>query len=82
VLLARIADLDPERDVARRGMGRTPFAQPRRDNLLSFWAVTRDFVDRYLALYYPDDAAVAGDAVTGDNGARPSEGLPIGQGSR
>jgi arachidonate 15-lipoxygenase len=57
----RIADLDPERDVAYRGMERTPFAQPRRDNLLSFWAVTRDFVRAYLALYYPDDAAVAGD---------------------
>ncbi len=57
----RIADLDPERDVARRGMERTPFAQPRRDNLLSFWAVTRDFVHGYLALYYPDDAAVAAD---------------------
>jgi hypothetical protein len=57
----RIADLDPERDVARRGVGQTPFAQPRRDNLLSFWAVTRDFVRRYLALYYADDVAVADD---------------------
>jgi Lipoxygenase len=57
----RIADLDPERDVARRGMASTPFAQPRRDNLLSFWHVTRDFVHRYLALYYQDDAAVAAD---------------------
>jgi glycine/D-amino acid oxidase-like deaminating enzyme len=41
---SRYADLDPERDVARRGMERTPFAQPRRDNLLGFWSVTRDFV--------------------------------------
>ena len=57
----RIADLDPDRDVARRGMSQTPFAQPRSDNLLSFWRVTRDFVRRYLAEYYPDDAAVAAD---------------------
>ena len=57
----RMADLDPERDVSRRGMERTPFAQPRRDNLLSFWAVTRDFVHRYVDLYYAEDAAVAGD---------------------
>lgn len=58
----RIADLDPERDVSRRGMGDTPFEQPRRDNLLSFWAITKDFVHRYLALSYADDAAVAADA--------------------
>jgi arachidonate 15-lipoxygenase len=57
----RIADLDPERDLARRGMERTPFAQPRRDNVLDFWRVTRDFVHRYLALYYAVDAAVAND---------------------
>jgi arachidonate 15-lipoxygenase len=57
----RIADLDPEQDVARRGMGDTPFEQPGRDNLLTFWAITKDFVHRYLALYYKDDAAVAGD---------------------
>jgi arachidonate 15-lipoxygenase len=58
----RIADLDPERDLARRGMERTPFAQPRRDNVLGFWRVTRDFVGDYLALYYADDTAVADDA--------------------
>jgi arachidonate 15-lipoxygenase len=57
----RLADLDPERDVARRGMEETPFPQPRRDNMLAFWRVTRDFVQRYLALYYADDAAVGAD---------------------
>ncbi len=61
----RIADLDPERDVTRRGMERTPFAQPRRDNLLGFWAVTLEFVCSYLALYYPDDEAVAADPALG-----------------
>jgi arachidonate 15-lipoxygenase len=57
----RIADLDPERDLVRRGMERTPFAQPRRDNVLEFWGVTRGFVRNYLGLYYADDAAVAND---------------------
>jgi hypothetical protein len=57
----RIADLDPERDVERRGMAETPFEQPRRDNLLSFWRITKDFVHRYLALYYANDGAVAAD---------------------
>ncbi len=57
----RLADLDPERDIARRGMERTPFGQPRRDNMLCFWNATREFVHRYLALYYADDSAVAAD---------------------
>ncbi len=57
----RIADLDPERDVVRRGVEQTAFAQPRRDNMLAFWAITRDFVRDYLALYYGDDRAIADD---------------------
>jgi Lipoxygenase len=57
----RLADLDPEHDLERRGVSRTPFAYPQRDNVLALWQVTRDFVARYLDLYYPDDRAVASD---------------------
>jgi hypothetical protein len=58
----RIADLDPDHDFARRGVARTPFAYPQRENVLALWQVTRDFVGRYLDLYYPDDRAVAADS--------------------
>jgi hypothetical protein len=57
----RLADLDPEHDLERRGVSRTPFAYPQRDNVFALWQVTRDFVARYLDLYYPDDRAVASD---------------------
>lgn len=58
----RIADLDPEHDLQRRGVARTPFAYPQRDNMLALWQVTRQFVSRYLDRYYPDDRTVASDA--------------------
>jgi Lipoxygenase len=54
-------DFEPPTQFARRGTTSTPFAYPYRDNVMSFWDVTRDYVDRYLALYYDGDAAVAAD---------------------
>jgi len=54
-------DYEPPTQFARRGTASTPFAYPYRDNVMSFWDVTRDYVDRYLALYYDDDPAVASD---------------------
>ena len=55
-------DYEPPTQFARRGTTTTPFAYPYRDNVMSFWDVTRDYVDRYLALYYDGDTAVASDA--------------------
>jgi hypothetical protein len=73
-----VADLDPERDVAKRCMERTPFAQPRRDNLLTFWRVTRDYVRRYVAQYYVDDAAVSHDPALSQWRERLDQLLPAG----
>jgi arachidonate 15-lipoxygenase len=73
-----IADLDPERDVAKRCMEDTPFPQPRRDNLLGFWRVTREYVRSYVGLYFADDAAVAADGALGRWRARLDELLPVG----
>jgi hypothetical protein len=58
---SHLADLDPDHDLDRRGVARTPFPYPQRDNVLALWRVTRDFVSRYLDIYYPDDHAVACD---------------------
>jgi hypothetical protein len=55
-------DFEPPTQFARRGTTSTPFAYPYRENVMSFWTVTRDYVDRYLALYYDGDTAVASDA--------------------
>lgn len=55
-------DFEPPTQFARRGTTSTPFAYPYRDNVMSFWDVTHDYVDRYLALYYDGDAAVSSDA--------------------
>ena len=55
-------DYEPPTQFARRGTTSTPFAYPYRDNVMSFWDLTRDYVDRYLALYYEGDTAVASDA--------------------
>jgi hypothetical protein len=55
-------DFEPPTQFARRGTTSTPFGYPYRDNVMSFWDVTRDYVDRYLSLYYDSDAAIATDA--------------------
>ena len=47
---------------ARRGTTETSFPYPYRDNVLELWAVNLAYVQAYLALYYPDDAAVSADA--------------------
>jgi hypothetical protein len=54
-------DYEPPTQFARRGTTSTPFAYPYRDNVMSFWAITREYVDHYLALYYADDDAVVSD---------------------
>jgi Lipoxygenase len=54
-------DFEPPAQFERRGTSETPFAYPYRDNILLLWAETRRYVASYLALYYPDDAALAGD---------------------
>ena len=55
-------DYEPPTQFTRRGTTSTPFAYPYRENVMSFWDLTRDYVDRYLALYYVGDTAVASDA--------------------
>jgi arachidonate 15-lipoxygenase len=55
-------DYEPPTQFERRGTAETPFAYPYRDNVMAFWAETRDYVDRYLGLYYDGDDAVAADA--------------------
>ncbi len=55
-------DFAPDVQFARRGTTETPFPYPYRDNVLELWAVNLDYVQGYLALYYPDDAAVRADA--------------------
>ena len=56
-----IWDYEPPTQFSRRGTMSTPFAYPYRDNVMTFWAVTHDYVERYLAIYYDDDEAVAAD---------------------
>jgi hypothetical protein len=55
-------DFEPPTQFSRRGTTTTPFSYPYRDNVMALWSVTRDYVDRYLTLYYDGDAAVASDA--------------------
>ena len=55
-------DFEPDTQFARRGTTETPFAYPYRDNVLRLWAATTAYVQDYLRLYYPGDAAVAADA--------------------
>ena len=55
-------DFEPDTQFARRGTTETPFAYPYRDNVLELWRATLAYAEAYMALYYADDAAVAGDA--------------------
>jgi arachidonate 15-lipoxygenase len=57
-----IWDYEPPTQFSRRGTTSTPFDYPYRDNVMTLWAVTHDYVARYLAIYYDGDAAVAADA--------------------
>jgi hypothetical protein len=55
-------DYEPPTQFSRRGTTSTPFDYPYRDNVMEFWTENRSYVDRYLAIYYDGDAAVAADA--------------------
>ncbi len=57
--------IDPSTDAARRGLVGRGLRTPALDNRMSLMAVIRAHVDRYLALYYPSDEAMAGDASMG-----------------
>ena len=57
-----LLDLCPDLQFERRGTTETPFPYPYRDNVLELWAANLEYVRDYVAVYYPDDAAVAGDA--------------------
>ncbi len=58
------AEALPARDLAQRGLDdhdRLP-VHPYRDDALAIWGAIRSWVQGYLSLYYPNNAAVAGDA--------------------
>lgn len=55
-------DLEPATQFARRGTATTPFDYPYRDNVLTLWEPTLELTRAYLAVYYPDDAALVEDA--------------------
>jgi hypothetical protein len=57
-----LEDFAPDVQFARRGTTETPFPYPYRDNVLELWGVNLAYVRDYLALYYPDDAAIRADA--------------------
>jgi hypothetical protein len=57
----RIADLDPDVAFAARGLADTPIALPYWADSLALWQIARDYVDRYVAHSYVDDASVAAD---------------------
>lgn len=55
-------DLEPDTQFARRGTTSTPFDYPYRDNVLTLWRPTLELAREYLAVYYPDEAALGADA--------------------
>lgn len=57
-----LGDLDPEESERRRGVARGGFEYAYRVDVLPLWELIRNYVQRYVVLYYPDDGAVAGDA--------------------
>lgn len=59
----RILDSAPDREIARRKLDdpRLLPHYPYRDDGLLVWRAIREFVASYLALYYPNDEAVAAD---------------------
>ena len=56
-----LLDLSPDLQFERRGTTQTRFPYPYRDNVLELWAANHEYVRDYVALYYPDDAAVSAD---------------------
>lgn len=57
-----IGVLDPEADARRRGVLGAGFDTPALDNRIRLFEVFRAHAERYLAVYYPSDAALAADA--------------------
>jgi hypothetical protein len=57
-----LLDVSPDVHFERRGTTHTPFPYPYRDNVLELWAANLEYAGAYVALYYPDDAAVRADA--------------------
>ncbi len=57
-----IGVLDPEADARRRGVLDAGFDTPALDNRVRLFEIFRAHAERYLALYYPNDAALVADA--------------------
>jgi arachidonate 15-lipoxygenase len=53
--------IDPHVDASRRGVFGAGFETPALDNRLALMKVLREHASRYLMLYFPNDAALAGD---------------------
>ena len=77
-----LASLDPTIDFARRGVADREAlpVYPFRDDSLLYWDAMAPFIADYVALYYPDDDAVHGDAelqsFLAELGAPEAGGLP------
>jgi len=54
-------DLAVEADLEQRGMDAYPGHYPYREDLRRIWRAIQTFVDRYIRVYYADDAAVVRD---------------------
>lgn len=55
-----IARLDPRHDVSVRGIGDT-LAYPHQPQAVMYLQLFEDYVRRYVDVYYPDEASLAGD---------------------
>ena len=54
--------IEPDLDVARRGIAGLPFAMPALENRQALMRVIRAHVERYLAVYFDGEDALRGDA--------------------
>jgi len=59
----RLDEASPDQELAARGVADTEGlpSYPYRDDGLAVWGAITKYVTEYLALYYPDEASVAGD---------------------
>ncbi|MGA9279151.1 MAG: lipoxygenase family protein [Ilumatobacter sp.] len=57
----RISSLDPDVAFEHRGLGGATIALPWWDDAMALWRINLAYTERYVAHYYPDDAAVADD---------------------
>ena len=58
----RVAALDPDVAIDRRGLRDANIALPWWDDALALWQINLAYAERYVAHFYPDDATVAADA--------------------